>query len=151
MRSSWINRMWENSPKIDLYSELAPPDSLRMDKNETTAEWNIDWEAVDVQQRITRTIDFLRKGCGCKTGCRTNRCKLPDKMADYVEPVDECRECTNMHGTPLPLQDEDGEEMDQQEQYVGEEVEEERDEEEEEEEFVQIEGEEEESIETEFS
>ena len=49
MRSSWINRMWENSPKIDLYSELAPPDSRGWIKNETTAEWNIDWEAVDVQ------------------------------------------------------------------------------------------------------
>ena len=116
MRSSWINKMWANSPKADLYSELAPPESQGWIKDETTTEWNIDWEAVDVQQRITRTIDFLRKGCGCKTGCRTNRCGCR-KNGRLCGAGCECRECTNMHSTHL-LQDEDGEEEELEEEEV---------------------------------
>lgn len=49
--------MWGNSPKPDLYSGLAPPDSQGWIKDETCGEWHIDWDAIEVQQRKPRTLD----------------------------------------------------------------------------------------------
>ena len=54
-RSCWICQMWLNSPRTDLYYSLPPPEQsgwlLNHDGNYT-----IDWEEVEVQEKIKQTI-----------------------------------------------------------------------------------------------
>ena len=45
----------------------------------------IDWEAPEVQEKIKHTIDFLTKGCSCKTGCKCNRCIERNQVTDVQD------------------------------------------------------------------
>jgi len=72
MRSCWIKDMWTNSPKPDLYQGLAHPESQGWLKRDSG--YTIDWEDDKVLQQIQATLDFLDKGCTCKTGFRTKCC-----------------------------------------------------------------------------
>lgn len=96
-RCCWINNMWRNSSKANLYDGLAEPQSSGWIKDEN-GDWHIDWEAIEVEQRITRTIDFLNKGCGCKKGCGTMRCGCR-KNGRQCGVSCECQGCTNMNHT----------------------------------------------------
>ena len=61
----------------------------------TDGVYSIDWEDPEVQNKIRGTIDFLVKGCTCKKGCKTNRCKC-HKNGDYCGPGCECQGCVNI-------------------------------------------------------
>lgn len=74
----------------------------------------IDWEADDVKLKIKSTLDFLSKGCGCKTGCKTNRCSCK-KMGRSCGAGCECRGCTNMQLASQPSLEEDEEEEEDEE------------------------------------
>lgn len=101
-RSCWIKHMWENSSKPDQYNGLAPPESQGWMKD-SVGKYTVDWEAEEVLQRIQATLDFLNKGCSCKTGCKTRRCSCRKNERSCGAGC-ECRECTNKQ-TPLTLPD----------------------------------------------
>ena len=110
MRSCWIKQMWGNCSKVNLFSELPLPESQGwLKSNADTAEWQIDWEAEDVIQRIKKTLDFLTKGCSCKSGCKTRWCSCR-KGERQCGAGCECRGCTNFSQSQQP--DGDGDEDD---------------------------------------
>ena len=118
MRSCWIKQMWGNSPKSDQYEGLPPPESHGWLKGENG--YVIDWEAEDVQQKIQATLDFLDKGCGCKTGCKTKRCSCKKKGKTCGAGCD-CRGCTNVTiSNPVSQKDEELDELEDDEEDLSE-------------------------------
>ena len=93
IRSCWIKEMWANSSRPNLYHGLAPPETQGWLKDDSG--YNIDWEAPETRQKIQATLDFLAKGCTCKTGCRTKR-RSCQKNGRYCGAGCECKGCTNM-------------------------------------------------------
>ena len=85
--------MWENSINPDKYEGLPNPASHGW--RECEDGHAIDWESVDVQQQIQKTMDFLGKGCACKTGCKTKRCSSQKNGGKCGAGCD-CRGCTNV-------------------------------------------------------
>ena len=86
--------MWKNSSKADILDGLANPESQGWLKEET--EYSIDWESKEVLQRVKATLDFLDKGCSCKTGCKPKRCSCKKKERSCGAGC-ECKGCTNIH------------------------------------------------------
>ena len=70
---------------------MLPPELCGWTKD-TDGAYSIDWEGPDVQNKIR---DFLIKGCACKKGCKSNRCKCY-KKDDYCGPGCECQGCVNI-------------------------------------------------------
>lgn len=90
----WIKGMWNNSTKADQHDGLASPETHGWIK-EVNGEYLIDWDAKEVVQKIQDTLDFLCKGCACKSGCRTKRCSC-QKKGIFCGAGCECRDCSNM-------------------------------------------------------
>ena len=42
-------------------------------------ELAIDWDSQDNIQQVRDRVSLLLKGCGCKSGCKTNRCSCRKK------------------------------------------------------------------------
>ena len=66
LRSCWVHRMWQRSTGPDIYSVLPLPENSGWVKMES--QYEIDWEAADVIDKIDSIIKFLTKGCSCKKG-----------------------------------------------------------------------------------
>ena len=119
MRSCWVKEMWMNSTSENQYEGLAPPETQGWIKSDQ-GEYSIDWEDQAVQQKIQKTLNFLCKGCSCKTGCKTNRCSC-QKNGRNCGASCECRGCTNLHlCTPVAQEEEEEEaERDEDKRKVG--------------------------------
>ena len=70
-RSCWIKERWANSSKPDPFYGLVPPETQGWLKDGNG--YSIEWEAPDTRLNIQGTLDFLGKGCSCKTGCKAKR------------------------------------------------------------------------------
>ena len=44
----------------------------------------IVWESTEQQQKSTDKIEFVLKGCKCRTGCNSRRCKCIRRMKGFV-------------------------------------------------------------------
>ena len=53
------------------------------------------WDTAENQARARERIDFVLKGCKCKTGCASNRCKCKKNM-HVCGPGCQCLNCCNM-------------------------------------------------------
>ena len=98
LRSCWVSQMWQNSPLLDLYSSIPLPEHSGWMRH-SDGSYVIDWEAPEIQEKIKHTIDFLTKGCSCKTGCKSNRCGCR-KKSSYCGPGCECQ---GSHDKPLHM------------------------------------------------
>ena len=48
-------------------------------------------------QKVDRTVQWYTKGCGCKTGCMTNRCKCRKGRGEgFCGPGCKCINCLNL-------------------------------------------------------
>lgn len=56
----------------------------------------IVWETEETEERAKSRVDFILKGCRCKKGCNTNRCKCK-KSSRLCGPGCQCLNCTNTH------------------------------------------------------
>ena len=99
LRSCWVSQMWRNSTQSDLYASLPPPENsgwIRL----SDESYTIDWEAPEVQEKITTTIQLLTRGCHCKKGCKSNACGCRKKF-EHCGPGCECHCCTNLPAEPV--------------------------------------------------
>ena len=55
----------------------------------------IDWDSEANLSRIKEQVALARKGCGCKTGCSSARCKCKKRNSHYG-PGCKCTGCTNL-------------------------------------------------------
>ena len=62
----------------------------------TSGQLQIEWDSPENIQRTRNSVAFLTHGCGCKTGCRTCRCKCV-KAGQHCGPGCGCSrtECQN--------------------------------------------------------
>ena len=56
----------------------------------------VEWEAEANKERARSKVDYILKGCKCKKGCNTNRCKCK-KSAQFCGPGCQCLNCINTH------------------------------------------------------
>ena len=92
-RCCWIKGMWRNSCIQDTFNELGLPETSGWLK--TDDGYSIDWEATETKLKIQQNLDFLSKGCKCKSGCKTKRCGCQKKDAKCGEGC-ECKGCVNL-------------------------------------------------------
>ena len=97
LRTCWSVQLWQSSPEEDMYSTLPSPESYGWLHN-SDGTYSIDWEDPKVQEEIQGTVDFLIKGCTCRKGCSSNRCRCR-KKGNHCGPGCECQGCMN-----IPLQ-----------------------------------------------
>ena len=100
--------MWGNCSQPNQFDNLESPESQGWLRQES-GQYSIDWEAKEVQQQIQSNLDFLTKGCTCKTGCATKRCSCK-KNGRSCGAGCECRGCKN-----LTLEKENDEYIEQEE------------------------------------
>ena len=93
LRSCWVHQMWQQSIHPDMYSSLPLPEHSGWIKDDE--DYAIDWEDIEVTDKVKNTIQFLTKGCSCKTGCASNNCGCK-KKSNYCGPGCECQGCTNL-------------------------------------------------------
>ncbi|SMN12413.1 hypothetical protein SPBRAN_863 [uncultured Candidatus Thioglobus sp.] len=118
MRSCWTKEMWINATKADQYDGLAAPETLGWLKGDNG--YLFDWECSNMRKKIQATLDFLNKGCMCRTGCKTKRCSCQRSGRECGAGC-ECRGCVNvqfLHSPPQDL-DEEEEEVEAEEEEAG--------------------------------
>ena len=64
----------------DMYSNFPSPESSGWLHN-TNRTHAIDWEDPEIEDRISGTVIFLIKGCTCKKGCSSNKCRATRREA----------------------------------------------------------------------
>ena len=94
LRTCWCTQLWQSSTQEDIYANMQPPEQFGW-IHHSDGTYSIDWEDPDVQEKVRGTIDFLLKGCTCKKGCKTNRCKCR-KRSNFCGPGCECQGCLNV-------------------------------------------------------
>ncbi len=77
LRTCYICSLWSNSHLSNVHASLPrPEDSGWLFQD---GKYSIDWEDPAKIEKVRNNIDFLLRGCGCKTGCSTNRCRCHQK------------------------------------------------------------------------
>ena len=59
----------------------------------------VDWDSED--NIVRTTVALIKKGCGCKTGCLTSRCKCK-KAGNHCGPGCKCIRCCNLPVSASP-------------------------------------------------
>ena len=55
----------------------------------------IDWDSAENIAQIRTTVALVKKGCGCKTGCVSARCKCR-KQGNHCGPGCKCLRCCSL-------------------------------------------------------
>lgn len=92
-RSEWVLNVWAQSTS----NSITYPPLTEYGWKIENGELKIDWESDDNMATVRQTVALIRKGCGCKTGCNTTRCKC-HKAGNY------CFGCKCINYTNLPDQ-----------------------------------------------
>ncbi len=86
--------MWNNATQQDLNEDLPEPEASGWIKKSDGC-FDFDWECDEVHQSVQKTINFLTKGCSCKTGCGNQRCGCV-KNGRKCGPSCNCHNCQNV-------------------------------------------------------
>ena len=71
-RSCWVRSVWSQSTSNHI---TCPPLNDHGWKQPDQNTLSIDWDSESNVSQIRSRVDLICKGCGCKTGCHTARCK----------------------------------------------------------------------------
>ena len=98
MRSCWVVSVWKQATENHItYPSLENNGWKQPDSN----TFIIDWDSDENISRIRSTVVLIKKGCGCKTGCITARCKC-NKSGNYCGPGCKCVRCCNLPSSACP-------------------------------------------------
>ncbi|CAC5392585.1 unnamed protein product [Mytilus coruscus] len=105
MRCCWVFDYWSQSTSnTHTLSELS-----KSGWQITDNRLEIVWDTVLNFQKVEKTVEWYTKGCGCKTGCKTNRCKCKkaqnDKCDGFCGPGCKCVNCFNVPDETEDLED----------------------------------------------
>ena len=95
LRSCWVLSVWKQANRNNLV--YLPLDGNGW-KQPTSETLEIDWDSSDHLSTVRTRVALLQKGCGCKTGCRTGRCKCK-KSNNHCGPGCKCQGCLNLPAT----------------------------------------------------
>ena len=91
MRSSWVASVWYQATTNNIQYPPVENFGWTLTDNCLTIDWDSDTNLSQVRDRVA----FIKKGCGCRTGCLTARCKCK-KAAHHCGPGCKCTGCTNV-------------------------------------------------------
>ncbi len=97
-RSCWVSSVWNQAA---LNRILCPPLEQFGWKKPDASTLAIDWESETNVSVVREQVAFIQKGCGCRTGCSTARCKCK-KHNSHCGPGCKCTGCTNLPAMALP-------------------------------------------------
>ena len=92
MRSCWIVSVWRQA--TDNYITYPPLEGNGW-KQPDVNTLLIDWDSDENIAQVRSTVALIKKGCGCKTGCISARCKCK-KGGKYCGPGCKCVRCCNL-------------------------------------------------------
>ena len=96
LRSCWVFKLWSQATRQFLVLPPLSDFGWKIESNKLECVWDIDTNF----QKIRKTIDWYTKGCACKSGCNTNRCKCHKQKSEsndgYCSPGCKCINCTNI-------------------------------------------------------
>ena len=86
--------MWNSATQNDI--ELPPMSEYGWERQD--GKLNIVWDVPENITRVQERIEYILKGCRCKTGCQTRRYKCQrHKPPMKCGPGCHCTNCTNTH------------------------------------------------------
>ena len=94
-RSCWVQCVWSQATSNNITYPVLDGNGWKQVDTSTLA---IDWDSESNVSVIRDRVTLLQKGCGCKTGCQTNRCKCRRDKHD-CGPGCKCQGCTNVPQT----------------------------------------------------
>ena len=94
-RTCWVLTVWE---QCTLNNMIYPP-LVGNGWNLSDSNLTIDWDSEENMTSVRQTFALIRKGCGCKTGCQSSRCKCK-RAGNYCYGC-KCVCCCNLP-TPTP-------------------------------------------------
>ena len=90
-RSCWVISVWRQSTQNHITYPPLDRNGWKVDQNVLLIEWDSDENITKVRTRVA----LIKKGCACKTGCLTGRCKCK-KSNSPCGPGCKCLSCCNM-------------------------------------------------------
>ena len=86
LRTIWVVEYWEQSCHNDIIDYFG----WSVNENSLVVNWDSDKNVMAIRKRVT----FLTKGCGCRTGCTSKKCKC---VRDEIPcgPGCLCKNCKN--------------------------------------------------------
>lgn len=98
--SCWVQCVWNQATSNNIiYPVLHGNGWKQVDSTTLAIDWDSDSNVTTIRDRVA----LIQKGCGCKTGCQTNRCKCK-KSNHACGPGCKCQSCTNLPQTSPPSQ-----------------------------------------------
>ncbi|CAC5361482.1 unnamed protein product [Mytilus coruscus] len=99
MRCCWVFDYWSQSTSnTHTLSDLS-----KCGWQITDNRLEIVWDTVFNFQKVEKTVEWYTKGCECKTGCKTNRCKCRkaqnENFDGFCGPGCKCVNCFNVPGS----------------------------------------------------
>ena len=94
-RSCWVASVWSQATHgLITY----PPLNFNGWKQSGSNVLSVDWDSDENISEIRTRVSLIRKGCGCKTGCTSFRCKCK-KAGAHCGPGCKCTTCYNLPNT----------------------------------------------------
>jgi len=90
-RSCWVSIVWNQA----VLNEINHPPLNQFGWKQSQDSLNIDWDSENNLTNIRHEVALIRKGCGCKSGCSSARCKCK-KANNHCGPGCKCIGCTNL-------------------------------------------------------
>lgn len=91
LRSCWVVHTWRQAQSNRVV--LAPLHGNGWVREE--GKLNIVWDTMENRRKVKQKVQLLMKGCGCKSGCRSNRCGCR-KNGSACGPGCHCVNCMNI-------------------------------------------------------
>ncbi|CAG2203639.1 KIF4 [Mytilus edulis] len=96
LRSSWVFQFWAQASENFL--QLSPLSDFGWKVSNNLLE--CIWDTEGNFQKVEQTVQWYTKGCSCKTGCSSNRCKCRKSKSDskdgFCGPGCKCTNCVNL-------------------------------------------------------
>ena len=97
-RSCWVVSVWRQATQNHIiYTPLDGNGWKQPDPNTLL----LDWDSDNNIDRVRTIVALIKKGCGCKTGCLSARCKCK-KGGNYCGPGCKCHRCCNLPANASP-------------------------------------------------
>ena len=89
-RAGWVLNVWQQCTSNTITYPTLNGNGWKVENGEL----KIDWESNENMAQVRQTVALIRKGCGCKTGCKSPRCKCK-RAGSYCFGC-KCIDCQNL-------------------------------------------------------
>ena len=88
----WVLQHWQKATVQTIV--MSSPTNYGWYTSDKDGQLKVCWDTEDNMQKVTDKVNYLTKGCRCKTGCHNKKCKC--KKAELsCGPSCQCMNCTN--------------------------------------------------------